>query len=205
LVRIETGLQIVIAVIASGIFVTAFTSFYSDFYKVPYLKIEPIDSRYGDENKAFKITNIGRAPATNVTLTLKAPEEINITHHDIFATETLEGEPKINNNLLVAHIPRFTHDNGSEATIDTNSTAHKINTYTLFATYNEGSSTSGDKIPYRFQLLEFAATNTEVYTLILLSIIIIPSLFIILLSLRKRQLSISDIIFKSKRKSGSTS
>ncbi len=89
----STIIQVILAVFASGIAASLYGSFYTDFYNVPFLKLDVLHNE-NNENYAIQIQNIGSKPASKVYLTLKAP--IPIHDFTYFSTENITIAKKSN-------------------------------------------------------------------------------------------------------------
>jgi hypothetical protein len=161
-------LQIIIPVLAS-LAAVAFTTGYNDFYNKPDIQIE---INLYSSGVTVNLTNSGRAPATDMTLSVKTPK--SIVDYQYFSTEnlTIAKSVKLDPTLFSAHIPRFVHGQGAYAAFDIitageDNTTLTPNDLVVYATYDEGSI----RLP-RIQNLSFLSTITFIILYVILAIII---------------------------------
>jgi hypothetical protein len=100
----QSGLQILGTVLASGLLVSGFTIFYSDFYKKPDIRIKIIPNDKDGRKSSIEVTNKGREPATNFILKIAAPRKIISSIP--FSTDYIKLN-RTGSNTLEANLPRF--------------------------------------------------------------------------------------------------
>lgn len=134
-------IQIVGAVIASGLLLSAISNIYGFFYQPkPFINIMP-DNK--DEHLTYiNVKNNGQKPITNLLLTIEAPSIIK--NSSIFHTEniTITNFSKLNPKALQIYLPRLAHGDGSFIEIKTfiNTILNKSRSnYNVYATFDQGS------------------------------------------------------------------
>jgi hypothetical protein len=145
-----SGIQIVSTIVGSSLLLFAISTFYSDWWNKPLVAPTIITPSYGP---AFLLTNYGRVPATNLTLSVHTPA--NISHYEIISTERWTMK-QADNQTLVAQFPRFAQGDGSIILVhiatQISSTEQKPDrfkhNYDAYATFDQGSlRISGGVVP----------------------------------------------------------
>lgn len=128
--------QIVSSIISSGLIVTAFTTFYSDFINKPNIQVNQLPNANGT---LIELKNEGMAPAKNVILTLESFARMSTD--DVFTTENWTIF-RNNSQQLVMHTPRLANGEGSIIRINAaiNNASNSANpSYEIYLTHDQGS------------------------------------------------------------------
>src|SRR5215207_5804032 len=137
------GIQIISTIAASSVLLFGLSTFYSDFYNKPNIRIEMTPSILDEKIAMIKVINDGRQPATNLKIIVNSPE--NITTYRVLSTanSTIVNLSNFNPKFLELYIPKFASGIGSLVRIfisvntltDTNYLAYM----NVYATYDQGS------------------------------------------------------------------
>jgi hypothetical protein len=81
----KVGIQSISYIIASGLILSGFNTFYNDFYNKPHIDTE---WKLAKDRASAEIIvrNDGRIPATHLVLTLQTPQDMTKNTPDIFRT-----------------------------------------------------------------------------------------------------------------------
>ena len=171
-------------ILASSIVASAFSIFYSDYYKTPTICITVKPEKYS-EAVVVEAKNHGRDSARGLVLTIESPD--NIINKTILATENVTSI-KQNHTILSLNLPRFSNGEGSVIKINvwTNSPQSSlIENMNAYATYEKGSikySSSNPQCPglfTSFLLLPYSP-------LIILGILLLIAYFPLLVYVNRR-------------------
>lgn len=131
------SLQLIPAIVGSGLIVFAINTIYTDFVDKPAVNIVPKEDKDGLN---INVTNDGRVPATNFKLTVETSK--NFGKYNIFSTENSTNNTEISPNILKVYAPRLVHGSGSIIKLDIpfDSSPNSSNlSYSIYATYDQGS------------------------------------------------------------------
>ena len=171
-------------ILASSIVASAFSIFYSDYYKTPTICITVKPEKHS-ESVVVEAKNHGRDRARGLVLTIESPN--NIINKTVLATENVTSM-KQNQTILSLNLPRFSNGEGSVIKINvwTNSPQSSlIENINAYATYEKGStkySSSNPQCPdlfTSFLLLPYSP-------LIILGIILLIAYFPLLVYINRR-------------------
>jgi hypothetical protein len=128
-------------VLTGGILVSTFNFFYNDFLNQPNILIKIEKPEGYREGAVIEIENIGLEPAKNLFMQIKAPTNFSVTKiesSERFSIDQNETDP----NIVRAYSPRFVHDESSLSRIylTTNATDLAEINYTIYSTFDQGSS-----------------------------------------------------------------
>ena len=140
----SSSIQLISAIVGSGLVVFAITTLYTDWFNKPDVHIEVEQPTYHDLH--VDVRNIGRVPATNLKLIVNTSQDMinpivfTTENHSISGSENLTKTLLLNSRLLEVYIPRLTHGTGSIVRI-TGEVANSTDLfYNIYATYDQGST-----------------------------------------------------------------
>lgn len=113
-----SGLQIVSALIGSGLLITIFSSMYNEFLNKPHLNIVVQPDLKNVHRDSVIITNDGQKSATHLELKIRTPANFSLI--DNFSTVGNISLSKINSSLLAVNTPLFVQGSGSMIRIGMN-------------------------------------------------------------------------------------
>ncbi len=129
---------LIAALVGGGLLTFIVSTLYSDVIDKPYLSIN-----FDNHSKTFEITNIGRAAATHLVLTINSSEMPSITLMTENATTT--AFKVVNLDVWELQVPRLS--SGGWSVIDIGvSVNNKSPQPTLYASYDQGSNRNNTKI-----------------------------------------------------------
>jgi len=137
------GIQIISTIAASSVLLFGLSTFYSDFYNKPNIRIEMTPSILDEKIAMIKVINDGRQPATNLKIIVNSPE--NITTYRVLSTanSTIVNLSNFNPKFLELYIPKFASGIGSLVrifiSVNTLTDTNYLDYMNVYATYDQGS------------------------------------------------------------------
>jgi hypothetical protein len=172
----KSGVQIVYLIISSGLIGTGLITFLTNSYYKPNINIEVSQNGTGsattDNNSIFpgiqiatstttyRITNGGNLPATHIVVTIRAAQNITKPYNHvqtIFSTENYTKPIKLDPRTIQFTVSRLVSGNASFVEVTTNSPKNML--YTIYATYDQGSTQFNQKSPDFFTFLQKNAAS----------------------------------------------
>ncbi|MFZ0510876.1 MAG: hypothetical protein WAM14_04650 [Candidatus Nitrosopolaris sp.] len=136
----KIGVQAISSILASGLILTGFNIFYTDFYNKPHINPE-WDFTKDASSATITIKNNGRVAATHMILTFQTPDNMAKNSPYVFHTVNVTKSEKINSRLLQINVPSFPTGDGSTIRVVIWLVAKPIGypNYVFYATYDQGS------------------------------------------------------------------
>lgn len=185
-----TVIMTVVPLILGGSVVTSLITLVLADMNKPDVKLDILPQSDSRSLSVF-VHNIGRSPATNLKISVNAPE--NISHYNAFTTDNIN-LTKVSPSRIFLNASKLVHGDGSQIVLDVRITGESSvdysNKYTVFAIYDQGSSKGTlprSELTIIYDFIVSGIFHHPIYLMIFMIIVTPLSIYLLKRVLRKRR------------------